>query len=160
VRASDRTAANEESMSHPLNPHSRIHGHSLSDAVGLQRLGIHLLRVPPGKESFAYHRHFGEEEFLFILSGRGIAEIDDQEHEVGPGDFVGFPTGVAHHLRNPFDQDLVYISGGERHAAETSDFPRLGKHLVRVGGSVSLFPSGTAEPFPGLPGVPGTKSGG
>jgi uncharacterized cupin superfamily protein len=159
VRAVDRTAANEESQSHPLNPNSKIVGHYLSDVVGLQRLGVHLIRVPPGKESFVYHRHFGEEEFLFILSGRGIAEIDDQEQEVGPGDFLGFPTGVAHHLRNPFAEELVYLSGGERHPNEICEFPRLGKHFARVGMSISLFPSANAEAFPGLPGIPGTKTG-
>ena len=47
-----------------------------------------------------------------------VAEIDGGEHEVGPGDFMGFPTpSLGHHLRNPFDEDLVYLMGGERHAA-------------------------------------------
>jgi len=47
------------------------------------------------------------------LSGRGIAEIGDEEVEVGPGDFMGFATpSSAHHLRNRFDVDLVYLMGG------------------------------------------------
>ena len=125
---------------------------SLGDAVGLERLGVHMMRVPPGKESFVYHAHHTEEEFIYILSGRGIAEIGDEEIEVGPGDFMGFPTpSVGHHLRNPFDQDLVYISGGERRASEVADFPRVGKRLVRVGMSVSIHRIDDAEAFAGLP---------
>ncbi len=59
------------------------------------------IRLPPGRESYVYHTHEAEEEWLYILSGRGITEIDGAEHEVGPGDFMGFPTpSVAHHLRS------------------------------------------------------------
>ena len=66
----------EQKFSHPLNPNSEISGVSLSEAVGLQRIGFHLATIPPGKESFIYHSHQFEEEFIFILSGKGIAEID------------------------------------------------------------------------------------
>jgi len=32
------------------------------------------------------------------------------------GDFMGFPApSVGHHLRNPFDADLIYLMGGDRH---------------------------------------------
>jgi len=151
VRAAELKAQPEESFSHPLNPGSLVRGHSLSDAAGLARIGVHLLVVPPGKESFAYHRHLGEEEFIYILSGRGIAEIGDEEHEVGPGDFMGFPTpSVGHHLRNPFDEDLVYLSGGERREMEVAEFPRLGKQLVRVGRRASMFEKARQGAFPGM----------
>lgn len=139
VRAADLTPEAEQSMRHPLNPDSEIHGHSLSERAGLQRLGLHLLRVPPGKESFVYHSHQGEEEFIYILSGHGTADIGDEEYAVGPGDFMGFPTpSVGHHLRNTGAEDLVYLSGGERHAIEVADYPRRNQRLIRVGGHGQL----------------------
>jgi uncharacterized cupin superfamily protein len=139
-RAADHAKVKEESQSHPLNPNSLIRGISLSEQVGLKRLGFHLLRIAPGKESFIFHSHQMEEEFLYILSGRGIAELGDESIEVGPGDFMGFPTpSIAHHLRNPFQEDLVYISGGERREMEVADFPRIGKRLVRVGMQVTIY---------------------
>jgi uncharacterized cupin superfamily protein len=147
VRAAERTRANEQGpQRHPLNPSSEVYGHLLGDAVGLRRLGVHLLRVPPGKESFVYHSHRLEEEWMFVLSGRGVMEVDGAEHEVGPGDFVGFPTpSLAHHLRNPFGEDLVYLSCGERREAEVADFPRHGKQLVRVGSEVRVYPLAASE---------------
>lgn len=152
VRSRDRDP--EETYSHPLNPSSLIRGVSLSQPAGLQRIGVHFIRVPPGKESFAYHSHQGEEEFLYILSGRGIAEIDGHEYEVGPGDFMGFRApSVAHHLRNPFDEELVYLMGGESKPVEIADFPRLGKRMVRSGTRVSIHPLDGAEalhPYPKL----------
>ena len=150
-RAADRAKVEEETFSHPLNPSSKIVGLTLSDGTGLERIGVHLIRVPAGKESFVYHRHRTEEEFIYILSGRGIAEIDGEEHEVGPGDFMGFGTSppVAHHLRNPFSEDLVYLSGGERRPSEVAEYPKLGKMMVRVGSNISLFETSKAEALPG-----------
>jgi len=122
-------------FAHPLNPASEVRGISLSELTGLQRIQVHLIRVAPGKEAFVYHTHACSEEFLYVLSGRGVAEIDGQEHEISPGDFLGFPApSVAHHVRNPVgDEDLVYLMGGERCSTEVSDFPHLKKRLIRVG---------------------------
>ena len=47
----------------------------LSRQVGLERAGVSLIRVPPGKESFVYHRHNVEEEWAFVLSGAGVVDI-------------------------------------------------------------------------------------
>lgn len=132
IRSAERPP--EQRGAHPLNPESEMHGVPLSDATGMSRIGVHVIRLRPGKESCVYHTHFGQEEFFYILSGRGKAEIDGCEHEVGPGDFMGFPTpSVAHHLWNPFDEELVYLVGGERAELEIADFPHLGKRLLRVG---------------------------
>ena len=51
-RAADRAKVEEESFSHPLNPNSKIMGRTLSDGTGLERIGVHLIRVPAGRESF------------------------------------------------------------------------------------------------------------
>lgn len=138
VTAAELAAAEEVLLSHPLNPASEMHiraidHKSLSEVCGLRRLGVHLVRVPPGKESAIYHVHQGEEEFLYILSGHGVAEIGEEEHAIGPGDFMGFAPGVAHHLRNTSAEDLVYLMAGERNELEIADFPRQKKRLVRVG---------------------------
>ena len=64
---------------HPLNPDSEVHLRPLSELAGLQRVRLTLARIPPGKESFAYHAHEADEEFVYILSGRGRAEIGDRD---------------------------------------------------------------------------------
>jgi uncharacterized cupin superfamily protein len=116
--------------------------------VGLQRIGFHMGRIPPEKESFVYHFHHHEEEFVYILSGRGIAEIDNEEFEIGPGDFLGFTApSVAHHLRNPFDVDLVYLMGGERCPVEVGEFPRLKKRVIRDGNEAYFVDLNSIEVF-------------
>jgi len=138
VRAAD-SAAHAQEFSHPWNPQSLMRGTQLARSVGLKRTGVNLIRIPAGRESFAYHSHQHEEEWIYVLSGRALALIDDVEYEVGAGDFIGFPApSVAHHLRNPGPDELVYLVGGENRDNEIADFPRLGKRIVRRGKDVEV----------------------
>ena len=138
VRAADIDAHAQE-FSHPWNPESLMRGTQLARSVGLKRTGVNLIRIPSGKESFAYHSHQHEEEWIYVLSGRALALIDDVEYELGAGDFVGFPTpSVAHHLRNPGPDEFVYLVGGENRENEIADFPKLGKRIVRRGKEVDV----------------------
>jgi len=148
VLQASEIAQREELFSHPWNPKSQLIGVQLSRALGLKRTAVSIARMPPGKESFVYHSHRHEEEWLYILSGRAIAEIDGEELEVGPGDFIAFPTpSVPHHLKNPFDRDLVYLMGGENREFDIADFPRLGKRMVKSGEKFEVYDSPNAKPF-------------
>jgi uncharacterized cupin superfamily protein len=141
LRAAEIARAEEDGR-HPWNPKSHLRGTRLGMATGLRRTGVNLMKIAPGKESFVYHAHYYEEEWIYILSGRGMAEIDGVEHEVGPGDFMGFattPAPVAHHLRNPFDVELVYLCGGEAKEHEVADFPHLKKRMVRRGADIDIY---------------------
>ena len=61
---------------------------------------------------------------------------------------MGFPTpSVAHHLRNPYDEELVYLVGGENLDVEVSDFPRLGKRMLRSGQDVEIYDTSDAQSF-------------
>ncbi len=58
----EEAAKGESRFSHPWNPNSELYGTRLSTLVGLSRVGVSRVRVPPGKESFVYHSHYREEE--------------------------------------------------------------------------------------------------
>jgi len=127
----DELKAHERAVTQRLNPNSHLVRTGLSRLAGLRRAHVSLGRLPPGKDSFAYHAHMIEEEWVYILSGRGLADIDGNEYEVGPGDFMGFPApGIAHLLRNPFEDDLVYLMGGEAVPLDVLDYPTLGKRFL------------------------------
>jgi len=147
IRA-NQARENFSTHSHPWNPRSEISGAQLGRMAGLKRTGVSIAEIPPGKESFVYHSHEREEEWLYILSGTGTAEIDGKEHAVGPGDFMGFPTpSVAHHLRNTGSEPLVYLMGGESRDFEVATFPKLGKKMVRTGDKVEIYDAADARPF-------------
>jgi GST-like protein len=150
LRAAD-IARGELPFVQRLNPESRFSGTWLSRLAGLARVGVSRGRIPPGGQSFAYHAHLAEEEWIYILEGRARARIADREHELGPGDFVAFPAPQAPHLlANPFAADCVYLFGGERGAAiDITDFPDRGERyaLLREPGRVAFHKLGPAE-FP------------
>ncbi|MGJ8633280.1 MAG: cupin domain-containing protein [Luteolibacter sp.] len=53
------------------------------------------------------HYHRESEEFYYVLSGKGMMEIDGEEREVGVGDAVLIPAGAWHEIRAV--EDLVFL---------------------------------------------------
>jgi len=143
---------------HPFNPASEMRIAPLGDLAGMSRIGVHLIRIPPGKESFIPHAHSVSEEFVFILEGVGEMVMDGVGHPVGPGDFVGFPTdGVVHSLRSKGPGDLVYLTAGERVAVEVADMPSIGKTTVLRQGRMELFGEDGVERLTGAEWMARTK---
>lgn len=133
-----------------LNPNSEFVGSGLSRLAGLQRAQVSLVRIPPGKESFAYHAHALEEEWVYLLSGRGAAVIDGTEHQVGPGDFMGFAgRSVPHLLANRGEEDLVCLMGGESLPMDVVEYPHLQKRFLLLNA-----PRGTEFYELGTPSLP------
>lgn len=129
-RASEQQAAFRP-FTQKLNPNSLFRAAGLSRMAGMNRSHVTLVRLPPGKDSFAYHAHMLEEEWIYIISGRAIAEIDGKIAEVGPGDFMGFATpSVPHVLRNTFDEECTYLMGGEDRPIDVVSYPELDKRFL------------------------------
>jgi uncharacterized cupin superfamily protein len=117
-----------------LNPDSAFSIFRLGLRGGLERAGISVVRLDPGKESFAYHAHRLEEEWLFILDGAALCRIDGKDETLRAGDFVGFPApSVPHLLKNPFDEPCTYLVGGSRPAMDIIDYPDMGKSFAMHG---------------------------
>src|SRR5712692_5413634 len=60
---------------------SRAVGH----AAGLQRIGVHLVRVAPGTRTSYPHAEEDEEEFVYVVDGELDAWIDGELHRVRRG---------------------------------------------------------------------------
>ena len=120
---------------HVLNKRAIRYTKSLGDAVGMRDMGIHLVRLLPGDISTEYHTHYCDEEFVYILSGRGIAEIGGRKFKVGAGDFIGFTAkALPHAMSNPYKAELVYLLGGTRKAIDISEYPRSRKRAYKFSG--------------------------
>jgi uncharacterized cupin superfamily protein len=139
LRSAEVQALPEEARAHPLDSSIVRHTRSLGDAAGLSTLGIHLVRLEQGGTSSVLHFHHQDEEWIYVLSGSGIANIGDAQHDIGAGDFMGFSAGSApHNLHNPHAEDLVYLVGGNRWPFDVCDYPRVGKRRYRINGK-SVF---------------------
>lgn len=121
------------SFTQKLNPNSLFRAAALSRLAGMSRAHVSLVKLPPGKDSFAYHAHMLEEEWIYVLSGRAVAEIDGKESEVEAGDFMGFATpAVAHVMRNPYEEECVYLMGGEDRPIDVVSYPAHDKRYLIV----------------------------
>lgn len=86
------------------------------EAPGGKRLRfIHDDILPPGT-SIGIHRHTNDQEYYYIVSGRGILTLDGQEYEVVAGDVTAVLPGGSHGLENRSEGDLrvivISVAGG------------------------------------------------
>lgn len=87
--------------------------------TGLTKMGVHVRTVAPGFAGTNRHFHTVEEEWAYVLGGRGKLRIGPLLLDVAAGHFAGFPPGPRpHHFINDGDEDLVFLEGGESRAAE------------------------------------------
>jgi uncharacterized cupin superfamily protein len=93
---------------------------SLGRKLGLTRIGIHHVRVPPGRRTSFPHAESAEEEFVFVIEGLPDAWIDGVLHRLGPGDSVAFPagTGICHTFLNNTDEEVRLLVIGEKRKPE------------------------------------------
>ncbi|HEX7037964.1 MAG TPA: cupin domain-containing protein [Pseudomonadales bacterium] len=135
LRAADIAAMPERRHRHQFNDNAVRLTRTLGEPTGMQRIGLHLIRLEPGRDSTQHHYHDADEEFIYVLAGRGIARIGEQRFEIGPGDFMGFPApSPAHSLTNPFDEDLVYLVGGERNPVDAVHYPLIRRTMTKAHG--------------------------
>jgi uncharacterized cupin superfamily protein len=133
-------------ISHIWNPNAIVPGTQLDRLVGLERSRVTLVRLPAGRDASLYHSRLCEEEWIYVLQGQGVLEIDGAEHLLGPGDFAGFSApSPPHQLRNPFAKTLLCLIGGERRDVDIADFPRLGKRMFRRGEHMEVYDTADAE---------------
>ncbi len=89
---------------------------SVGEKLGLTRIGIHHLRVPPGRRISYPHAESAEEEFVYVLEGHPDAWIDGELYSLQPGDSVAFPagTGICHTFLNNTATEVRLLVVGEK----------------------------------------------
>lgn len=140
LKAKDIEAMTGERRVHFLNPNADRLRKSLGDAVGLNNIGIHLISVEAGKDTTEYHKHYYEEECIYVLSGSGTLIIEGESFPFETGDFVGFPANTAAHaLKNTGSETLVFLVMGQRLEQDVADYPNQKKRLYRYCGKWDLL---------------------
>ena len=94
---------------------------SPGDKTGLTRMGVHVRAIEPGLAGTNRHFHTVEEEWSYVLAGKGTVRIGPLRIAVRAGSFVGFPPGPRpHHFLAEGTSSLVLLEGGERRPSEDS----------------------------------------
>ena len=82
----------------------------------LERIGIHHVRLQPGRRSSFPHAESAEDEFVYVIAGTPDVWLDGHLHRLAPGDAVGFPagTGRCHSFLNNTAAEVMLIVVGDR----------------------------------------------
>jgi len=106
----------EDNAHYPGDEELLAIGAPLGRKLGLTRIGIHHVRVPPGRRTSYPHAESAEEEFVFVIEGRPDAWIDGVLHRLEPGDSVAFPagTGICHTFLNNTAEEVRLLVVGEK----------------------------------------------
>jgi mannose-6-phosphate isomerase-like protein (cupin superfamily) len=70
---------------------------------------VNLVRVAPGGE-ITSHTHDASTETFYVLAGRGVCRVGDEEFALETGVCGYAPPGITHTVRNIGDADLEAIS--------------------------------------------------
>jgi len=62
-----------------------------------------------GLQSTRGHRHEGQEEVYYFVSGTGEMELDNEKFEVQGGDVVLIKDGVFHRVHNTSNTKLYFV---------------------------------------------------
>jgi len=117
---------------HFLNPNAQRINKSLGDLTGLNNIGFHIIEVSPGHESTELHKHYHEEECVYILEGEAEATIGNEVFTVKAGDFIGYRAGgEPHKLENKSDKNFKCIVVGQRLDHDVGDYTNLEKRIYR-----------------------------
>jgi uncharacterized cupin superfamily protein len=114
----------EKSDRYPNSDEPLGHGRAIGRAAGLLKIGLHVLRVPPGSRISWPHAEEKEEEFVYVLDGEVDAWIDGTLHAMKVGDIAAFPagTGICHTFLNNGEREVTLLVGGEASKADNRIF--------------------------------------
>jgi quercetin dioxygenase-like cupin family protein len=76
------------------------------ESVGASATVFGVTTFPPGAKH-ELHRHPNVEEVEYIVSGRGIAYVDEDAVELGPGEALFVPRDAYHGFENSSDSEVV-----------------------------------------------------
>ncbi|NIR17895.1 MAG: cupin domain-containing protein [Desulfobacterales bacterium] len=72
--------------------------------VESKRLKVNITEYLPGYVH-KLHAHPGQEEVIYVLSGKGVTETEEDRREIGPGSVVFVPAGLRHATLNLSDSE-------------------------------------------------------
>ena len=76
--------------------------------LGSNRLGMGKQRLKAGR-GIALHIHEGEDEILYVESGRGVGVVGNQQKEIFPGSMIYIPQGAWHGIRSTEEMKVIWI---------------------------------------------------
>jgi uncharacterized cupin superfamily protein len=119
-----------------VEPVRRESGHlagawrDLGGAAGTWSCGLQRIQIDPNKWATPAHAELVEEEIFYVLGGSGIAWMDGEVYEVGPGDCMVYLAAEEAHTHKAGPDGLDVLAFGMRAYHAGTLLPRAG--MVRL----------------------------
>lgn len=84
---------------------------------------VAMVRVPAGSANWPRHVHLTQWEYYIILAGKGKVVRNDKARPIQAGDHIMQPPGVAHHIINTGEEDLLYYVIADNPHADVYYYP-------------------------------------
>ena len=99
-----------------LDPQPRdAEGHGYVDFLASEKLSVGLAVWPAG--STDRQRPHSEDEVYYVISGRGVIRVADEDRPVKPGSLVFVAAGVEHRFHDIEDELRVLVFWAPPHNA-------------------------------------------
>ena len=101
-------------------------------AIGAERLGSRMARIPPGQWWCPNHWHAAEEELFVVFEGAPMLETPRGSFRLRRGDFIAFPVGPAgaHKLVNDTGADALLLMVSNFSSDDVCYYPDSHKVLI------------------------------
>jgi uncharacterized cupin superfamily protein len=98
---------------------------TVGEEFGAVNWGATLYELAPGSRTGRYHWHFGEEEWLVVVSGAPTLRTPEGERRLRPWDAVVFVRGEAgaHEIRNDTDERVRVLVCSSTSDPEVTVYP-------------------------------------
>jgi uncharacterized cupin superfamily protein len=106
--------------------HLAVNMRDLGTAAGTVGVGVTRWEVDPGKWSTPAHAELIEEEIFYVLGGSGLAWIDGETYEIGPGDCMVYNAAEEAHTHKAGPDGLDMLAFGMRAYNTGTLLPRAG----------------------------------
>ena len=106
--------------------HLAVFMRDLGSPAGTVSVGVTRWEVDPGKWSTPVHAELIEEEIFYVLGGSGLAWIDGETFEVGPGDCMVYNAAEEAHTHKAGPDGLDMLAFGMRAYNTGTLLPRAG----------------------------------
>jgi uncharacterized cupin superfamily protein len=110
-------------------------------------LGFNINVLQPGEVGGMYHAEGAQEGFL-VLSGDGLAVVEDEERPLRQWDYFHCPARTPHILVGIGDRPLVYVAVGTRPEGRSLEYP-ANDTARKHGASVEETTSAPKEAYAG-----------
>lgn len=110
-------------------PGFRAQSAQLAPRLGASRLAMTVYDLPPGQAVCPYHFHWGDEEWMVVVSGTPTVRTPSGERTLEPGDVVCFVVGPegAHRVHNASDDAARVALFSNTHEFGIIEYPESDK---------------------------------